>query len=68
MAEINNPIDIEVKIRYNSPEVKAKLIPITNNKFKVLFDKKQRAVTPGQSAVFYKGDLVIGGGIIREGF
>ena len=68
LSKINKPIDIEVKIRYNSPEVKAKLIPVTDNKFKVLFDKKQRAVTPGQSAVFYKGDLVIGGGIIRESF
>ncbi|MCF8009560.1 MAG: tRNA 2-thiouridine(34) synthase MnmA, partial [Halanaerobiales bacterium] len=64
----NNPIDIEVKIRYNSPEVKAKLIPFTDHKFKVLFEEKQRAVTPGQSAVFYKGDLVIGGGIIKNSF
>jgi tRNA-uridine 2-sulfurtransferase len=51
---------ITAKIRYNSPEAEATLMP----NGKVVFVKPQRAVTPGQSVVFYQGEEVIGGGII----
>jgi len=54
-----------VKIRYNSPAFKAELIPVTVNKIKVIFAEIQRAVTPGQSVVFYNDTAVIGGGIIK---
>ena len=54
------PIKIKAKIRYGQKEVEAILF-----KNKVLkFKKTQRAITPGQSAVFYKGKEMIGGGII----
>ncbi|MDZ7672141.1 MAG: tRNA 2-thiouridine(34) synthase MnmA [Halanaerobiales bacterium] len=54
------------KIRYNSPEKIATVYPEKNNNYKVVFKDKQRAITPGQSAVFYKeGGYVIGGGIIK---
>lgn len=52
-----------VKIRYNAPPAKARLIP-KGGAAEVLFDKPQRAVTPGQAAVFYEGDMVLGGGVI----
>ena len=53
------PLQCKVKIRYLHPTT---LATIRDNK--VIFDKKQRAVTPGQSAVFYKQNKVLGGGII----
>ena len=61
-----NRIEICAKIRYNSPEVKATLILIDKKEGKVVFKEPQRAVTPGQSVVFYDGDEVLGGGIITN--
>ena len=64
------PLEGSAKIRYNSPEAKARLIPMGKDKdqdeekVKVVFDEPQRSITPGQSVVFYKGDEVIGGGVI----
>ncbi len=60
------PLDVTAKIRYNSPEAKAVLYPLGEGKAKVEFKQPQRAITPGQSVVFYKGDEVIGGGIISK--
>ncbi|MBQ6569687.1 MAG: tRNA 2-thiouridine(34) synthase MnmA [Clostridia bacterium] len=56
-------VEAQVKIRYRAPLCGAK-ITIKDKKATVLFEKPQRAVTPGQSAVFYKDDIVLGGGII----
>ena len=61
--EITEPMDVEVKTRYSAKSAKAKIIQI-KNKIKVEFDEPQRALTPGQSAVFYIGDIVLGGGKI----
>ena len=55
----------EVKIRYNSKEEKAKLEPF-KGKFKVEFRKPQFAITPGQSAVFYRKGAILGGGVIKR--
>ena len=62
--DINFPIEINAKIRYNSMGGKA-ILNEQNNKYKLQFNEPQLAVTPGQSAVFYKDDIVIGGGIIE---
>lgn len=59
------PLDVTAKIRYNSPEAPAVLYPLDKGEARVVFKKPQRAITPGQSMVFYKGDEVIGGGIIQ---
>jgi len=59
------PLNITAKIRYNSPEAEAVVYPLENNRAKIVFKKPQRAITPGQSVVFYKADEVVGGGIIR---
>ena len=63
--KIKEEIEVKVKTRYSSKEAKAK---ITQNKntIKVIFDEPQRAVTPGQSAVFYVDDIVLGGGKIEK--
>ncbi len=61
--EINEWMEVEVKTRYSSKVAKAKIIQEENN-IRVIFDEPQRAITPGQSAVFYVGDIVLGGGKI----
>ena len=52
-----------VKTRYSAKEYKANII-LEEDKIRVVFDEPQRAITPGQSAVFYDGDVVVGGGKI----
>lgn len=61
------PIRVETKIRNQSPLASSIIEKIDqeNDKIKVIFDSPQRAITKGQSAVFYLGDIVIGGGIIE---
>ena len=61
--EINELIEVDVKTRYSSKVAKAKIVQ-EENKIKVFFEEPQRAITPGQSAVFYIGDIVLGGGKI----
>jgi tRNA-uridine 2-sulfurtransferase len=64
----NPPIydaDITAKIRYKSNESKCR-ISLINTRLMVEFEKLQMAVTPGQSIVFYRGEEVLGGGIIEE--
>lgn len=55
----------EVKIRYTAREAWAQLTPIEGGvQVRALFDTPQRDITPGQAAVFYQGDRLIGGGVI----
>jgi tRNA-specific 2-thiouridylase len=65
-SHLDNPTSVTAKIRYKHKEAKASLIPLGNNKARLDFKSPQRAVTPGQSAVFYDNDLVWGGGIIER--
>lgn len=58
------PIDVTVKIRYKSKEAAAKIEPIDENHLRILFNEPQKGVAPGQSAVFYREKLVLGGGVI----
>jgi tRNA-specific 2-thiouridylase len=53
-----------VKIRYNHPGTPATVVPLENNRARVHLHAPQRAVTPGQAAVIYNGDIVLGGGWI----
>ena len=61
--EIEDEMEVEVKTRYSTRAAKAK-ISQQGNDIKVVFDEPQRALTPGQSAVFYIDDIVVGGGKI----
>lgn len=57
-------IEVEAKVRYRAKPAKAVLYPLEGNKLKFVFEEPQRAVTPGQSLVFYDNDIVLGGGKI----
>ena len=59
------PIRCAVKIRYRQKEQPATVTPLSGGRAAVKFDRPQRAITPGQSAVFYDGDVVLGGGEIE---
>ncbi len=60
------PFRANVKIRYRAPEVPATVTPLSGNRIEVQFDTPQRAVTPGQAAVIFMGDEVVGGGTIER--
>ena len=53
-----------VKIRYKQKEHKADIEVLDDNKVKIVFNEPQKAITPGQAAVLYDGDIVLGGGTI----
>ena len=59
------PFRAEVKIRYTAKEAEAWVTPIGEDQAQVRFDLPQRDITSGQAAVFFQGDVVIGGGIIE---
>jgi len=63
---LRKPIEVKAKIRYRQPLAKATFRLLSRNKAKLVFDKPQRAVTPGQFAVIYQGDICLGGGKIEE--
>jgi tRNA-specific 2-thiouridylase len=59
-------IDVTAKIRYNHPGTPATVSPLADGKVRVKLHTPQRAITPGQAAVFYQDDLVVGGGWIAH--
>ena len=63
--KIETSMQVEVKTRYSAKSAKATILQ-ENKIIKVIFDEPQRAITPGQSAVFYIDDIVVGGGKIME--
>lgn len=66
IAELTEPLRAEVKIRHQFRSAPAEVRPASKNgQVEVEFDRPQRAVTPGQAAVFYQEDLVVGGGWIE---
>lgn len=64
--KLSEPLKVKSKIRYSAKEAASTIYPLENGKVKVLFDAPQRAVTPGQSVVFYDEDVVVGGGVIEK--
>ena len=61
--KLDRELDVYVKTRYTAKAYKAKIVPSDLN-VKVIYDEPQKSTTPGQSAVFYIDDIVIGGGKI----
>ena len=62
---LNASTEVAVKVRYATPAVRATLQPIDQSALRIEFHEPQRALSPGQSAVFYCDDKVLGGGIIQ---
>lgn len=58
------PMEVQAKIRYSAKPAEAIITPLENGRVKVEFKEKQRAITKGQSVVFYDENIVIGGGVI----
>jgi tRNA-uridine 2-sulfurtransferase len=64
--QLTEPIEVTAKIRYNHAGAPATITPLGGNRTKVKLHTPQRAITPGQAAVFYQDDLVVGGGWIAR--
>jgi tRNA-specific 2-thiouridylase len=64
--ELTGPLAATAKIRYSAREAPAVITPLPDGRVSVKFQTPQRAITPGQSVVFYDGDIVLGGGIIGK--
>ncbi|WP_033789605.1 tRNA 2-thiouridine(34) synthase MnmA [Pantoea septica] len=60
------PLRCTVKTRYRQTDIPCEIVPRGGDRIEVRFDAPVAAVTPGQSAVFYLGDVCLGGGIIEE--
>jgi len=60
------PQRVEVKVRSRAPAVGALVKPLADGRADVVFDSPQKGVAPGQAAVFYRGDLLLGGGWIER--
>lgn len=63
-SPLENPLNLNVKIRYSSPHIPALVTPLDNDRIQVDFPTPQRAITPGQAVVLYQGEEVLGGGTI----
>jgi tRNA-uridine 2-sulfurtransferase len=58
------PLRLQVKTRYTAREALALVTPRAEGRAELLFEQPQRDLTPGQAAVFYDGEVVLGGGLI----
>jgi len=64
--KLTGEMRVQAKIRYSAKPSPAIITPVSEDRVKVTFDSKVRAITKGQSVVFYDGDTVVGGGVIDE--
>jgi len=60
------PFQCKAKVRYRQPDQQCTIHNIENDSATISFDEAQRAITPGQSIVFYNDDNCLGGGIIDD--
>ncbi|MDT8407143.1 MAG: tRNA 2-thiouridine(34) synthase MnmA [Methylococcales bacterium] len=65
-APLTQPLHCAAKTRYRQPDQPCQVEPVGEDAIKVSFEQPQRAITPGQSVVFYQGEMCLGGGIIES--
>jgi tRNA-specific 2-thiouridylase len=63
---LEGPLRVEAQIRYNGRPEPAEISPLEGGAVRVVFHRPQKAVTPGQAVVYYRGDLLVGGGTIEK--
>jgi len=66
IPDLEGPVGVEAKIRHTHEAAAAWIEPAEDGLIRVRFERAQRAPAPGQSVVFYQGDLVVGGGVIAR--
>ncbi|MBI5117071.1 tRNA 2-thiouridine(34) synthase MnmA [Candidatus Poribacteria bacterium] len=66
LKSLREPMRLNARIRYKHVESPALVSPLEHNTVLVHFNHPQRSITPGQAIVFYDGDVVVGGGIIKR--
>jgi tRNA-specific 2-thiouridylase len=65
--DLAEPVRADVRVRYRHTAAAATITPLPDARARIVFDEPQRAITPGQATVFYRGDEVVGGGwIVRS--
>jgi len=64
VPSLTEPLDVEVRVRHRAPRVRARVLPQEAGRIELEFREPQYAVTPGQSVVLYRGEVVVGGGVI----
>ena len=64
VPSLTGPLDVEARVRHRAPRVAARVVPRDAGRVEVQLHEPQYAVTPGQSVVFYRGETVVGGGVI----
>lgn len=65
IAAPTTPIRADVQIRYRAAAVPATVIPLDDDRVRIVFDTPQSSITPGQAAVWYEGEILLGGGAIE---
>ncbi|MBW4420177.1 MAG: tRNA 2-thiouridine(34) synthase MnmA [Myxacorys californica WJT36-NPBG1] len=66
ISQPTTPIKAEVQIRYRSAATPAIVVPLEGGRVQVVFDEPQFSITPGQAAVWYHGEVLLGGGVIER--
>ncbi|MBP3847538.1 tRNA 2-thiouridine(34) synthase MnmA [bacterium] len=66
--KLNEPMKCQAKIRSTQQPVSVEIKPLNNDEVEVNFEDMQKSIAIGQSAVFYDGDKVLGGGVIKSAF
>jgi tRNA-specific 2-thiouridylase len=65
-ASLGQELRVEAQVRYKDTAAPATLVPDGKDRIRLTFDEPKRAITPGQSVVFYEGDRLLGGGVIER--